>query len=76
MSKYPMSVRLEAAVSTMTIKHQIREPPLCPECGYLADAHGQLVAYCGGCEIEIPVVPIPEAGSASGASTNELTNHS
>jgi hypothetical protein len=77
MSKYAMSIRLEAAVSTMTIKHQIREPQLCPECGYLlnfrADSAGQLVAYCEGCEIEIPVLLIPEAGSASGASKNALT---
>jgi hypothetical protein len=75
-----MSVRLETAVSTMTIKHQIREPQLCPECGYLlhfrADSAGRLVAYCDGCEIEIPVVSVPEVHSASGASKNALTNHS
>jgi hypothetical protein len=44
----------------MIIKRPIREPQLCPECGYLlhfrADSAGQLVAYCEGCEIEIPVI--------------------
>jgi hypothetical protein len=64
----------------MTIKRQIREPQLCPECGYLlhfrADSAGRLVAYCEGCEIEIPIVLVPEADSASGASKNALTNHS
>jgi DNA-directed RNA polymerase subunit M/transcription elongation factor TFIIS len=54
---------------TLTVKHPIREPQLCPECGFLlhfkADAAGRLVAYCEGCEIEIPIVPAPEAGSAS-----------
>jgi hypothetical protein len=42
-----------------------REPKLCPECGYLlhfrADSAGRLVAYCEGCEIEIPIESVPEA---------------
>jgi hypothetical protein len=61
----------------MIIKRPIREPQLCPECGYLlhfkADSAGRLVAYCEGCEIEIPVGLISEPGSASGASKNALT---
>ena len=61
------------------IDRPIREPKLCSECGYVlhfrADSAGRLVAYCEGCEIEIPVVPGPEAGSASGASKSNLTKN-
>jgi hypothetical protein len=60
----------------MTTKSQIREPKLCPECGYLlhfrADSVGLLVAYCEGCEVAVGL--IPEAGSASGASKSALAN--
>jgi hypothetical protein len=52
---------------TLTVKHPIREPQLCPECGFLlhfkADAAGRLVAYCEGCEVEIPIESVPEAPS-------------
>jgi len=47
----------------MTIKPQLREPKLCSECGYLlrfrADSAGRLVAYCEGCEVEIPIESVP-----------------
>jgi hypothetical protein len=73
-------VRLAPAIPLMTIKPPIREANLCQECGYLlhfrANAYGRLVAYCDGCEIEIPVVSVPQVHSASGASKNALTNHS
>jgi hypothetical protein len=52
----------------MTIKRPIREPQLCPECGYLlhfrAESAGRLVPYCEGCEVEIPIGPVPETDSA------------
>jgi hypothetical protein len=61
----------------MTVKRPIREPKLCSECGYIlhfrADSAGRLVAYCEGCEIEIPVLSVPESGNASGASKDALT---